>query len=167
MPPQPIRRPRNKVRRVALSALLALGVVIVVLLAYIRLAPHDIARWHVDPVTASLPPTPNARILRPGAGAETLPVPPERLAAIVAEVASAQPRTRLLAGEPGGMHTTWLQRSRLLGYPDYVSIRVLPAEGGASLALFSRSRYGHSDLGVNAARAEEWMAAITERARAD
>ena len=151
----------------ALSALLALAVVVVVLLAYVRLVGHDSARWHVNPVTARLPPTPNAHILRPGEGAPVFDIGQTDLARIVDEVVSAQPRTRLVEQSADGLHRTWVQRSLLIGYPDYVTIRVVPAGEGASLALFSRSRYGHSDMGVNRKRAEAWMEEIARAVSAD
>jgi uncharacterized protein (DUF1499 family) len=48
-----------------------------------------------------------------------------------------------------------------MGYPDYISVRVLPAgEGQETVAALSRSRFGQSDLGVNAARLARLRAAL-------
>ena len=128
-------------------AVLALG-----LAAYVRLAPSDPARWHVDPAEAPDPGTPNF------ARADTvLPGTPEEVAARLAGVAAADGAT-VLAG--GGLHATWISRSRLMGYPDFTSVRLEPAEGGTRLIALARSRFGHGDLGVNRARLDRWLAAL-------
>lgn len=122
------------------------------LAAYVRLAPSDPARWHVDPAATPDPTTPNF------ARADlVLPDPPEAVAARLAGVATADGAT-VLAG--GGLHTTWVSRSRLVGYPDYTSVRLEPAEGGTRLIALARSRFGQSDLGVNRARLDRWLAAL-------
>jgi uncharacterized protein (DUF1499 family) len=44
-----------------------------------------------------------------------------------------------------------------LGFPDAMSIR-LHAEGDMTrVEIFSRSRFGYSDMGVNAARVARWI----------
>ncbi|MBI1239253.1 MAG: DUF1499 domain-containing protein [Alphaproteobacteria bacterium] len=77
---------------------------------------------------------------------------------------TAQPRMTILAADSGARAIEAVQRSALFQFPDYVSVRIVPAEGGgASLAIYSRSKYGYSDLGVNKARVERLLAAITTR----
>lgn len=143
-----------------------LAVIVVLAVAgalYVRLAPDDPARWHADPVSAARTGKPNDALLIPG-GADAAPVwaatPAELMQAIDA-VALAAPDTRLLARGPDPLLATYVQRSSLMRYPDYISVRALPAgDGRATLAVHSRSRYGHSDLGVNAKRVSAWLAAI-------
>lgn len=124
------------------------------IVAWVRLAPVDVARWHVDPVTAPDPAMPNFARLAPGVvtGAD--------LMAKADAVMLAMPRTRRIAGSVAEGWATYETRSRLMGYPDYTSIRVIPAEGGETLAAFARSRFGYSDLGVNAARLAALRAAL-------
>ena len=53
------------------------------------------------------------------------------------------------------VRTPWLR------FPDLVTIRPIAlAPGRSTVALYSRSLYGHSDLGVNAARLRAWLAAL-------
>lgn len=133
---------------------------------YFRMVPDDPAQWHVDPLTATKPETPNAVLIRPEGGDSTAPVhpvAPEVLAEAWDAVALGSPRTRRIAGGPEALWMTYVQRSALMGFPDYVSVRVIPAEGGATVAAFSRSRYGQSDLGVNARRLARWQAAVEAR----
>jgi uncharacterized protein (DUF1499 family) len=56
------------------------------------------------------------------------------------------------------LHLRFVQRSFLMRYPDVVDVEFLPrSSGSATLAIYSRSAVGHSDLGVNRARIERWL----------
>ena len=53
---------------------------------------------------------------------------------------------------------TYVQTSGLFGFPDYVSVKFIEIDAANStLAIFSRSRLGKSDLGVNKKRVEAWL----------
>ena len=142
-----------------LVALAAVGV-----LAWIRLAPSDPARWHVDPLAVTTPVAVGHALLRPEDGDGAAPVyalPPEDLLAAFDRVARAEPRVQVLAGSVASGRITYVVRSRLVGFPDYLTVRALPAPGGgATLAIFSRQRFGLKDMGVNRARVEAWLAAL-------
>lgn len=149
------------------------GVLVLVLLLgavsgaiYFRRVADDPARWHVDPLTARKPDSPNAALIRPEAGDGAAPVyavTPLALAQAIDAVAMAEPRTRRIAGDPQALWLSYVQRTALWGFPDYISVRVVAVDGGASYAAFSRARYGYSDLGVNAARLDRWQAALDAR----
>ncbi len=131
--------------------------------AWVRLSPNDPARWQVDPVAAGQPGLPNGYLLRPTGGdaaAPVYPLSPADLARRIDAVARAWPRTRLLAGDPATGEMTYVTRSLLWGFPDFTSVKVLPAPGGATFAAFARARFGRSDLGVNRARLEAWLKAL-------
>jgi hypothetical protein len=145
------------VKRV-LSLLVALGILMAGILLWVRVAPSDPAVWHVDPVTAPDPAKPNWARIPPGA----IIGPPGTLAPRLAAALGAEPRLTLLAGRLEDGHATYVQRSRLMGYPDYITVRILPdAAGQETLALLSRSRFGQGDMGVNAARVARLRAALT------
>jgi len=137
---------------------------------YVRFAPLEPDSWHVDPVTAPTPATPNSfRVVAPGTtpGPEEMvspvfAVPPAELMQAFDRMALAQPRTERVAGTPeSGAHVTYVQRTPLVAYPDYVSVRAVPeGDGGSALVILSRSRFGKSDLGVNRARIEAWMGSL-------
>ncbi len=132
------------------------------LLAYIRLAPSDPARWHEDPRLVTRPNTPNFHLIRM-VGGDAMPqvfqVTPEELATRLDEVARADGAT-LLAGSVRELHMTYISRTPLIGYPDYTSVLIEPAGEGAMLLAFARARFGRSDMGVNRARLERWLAAL-------
>lgn len=135
-------------------ALLGLG-----LLAYIRLAPSDPARWHEDPRLVTRPTTPNFHLIRM-VGGDAMPrvyqMAPADLARRIDEIARAD-GAELLAGSVEGQHMTYLTRTRLMGYPDYTSVLIESAGEGAMLLAFARARFGHSDMGVNRARLDRWL----------
>jgi uncharacterized protein (DUF1499 family) len=147
----------------------ALALVALAFGAYVRLAPSDPAVWAVDPLTATPTGKPNAwRVGPEGQGAAPWDAPAPVYAATAAELAAAfdavalgQPRTTRLAGGPPALEATYVQRSLLWGFPDYVSVRAIDlGEGRATLAVYSRSRFGYGDMGVNRARVEAWLAAL-------
>jgi hypothetical protein len=131
-------------------AIVALSAVALAL--WIRLAPTDPARWHVDPARTPDPATPNFARLD-----IVIAAPPDRVAARLAARATADGAVRI-AGDDG--HATWLSRSRLMGYPDFTSVRLEPAEDGTRVIALARARFGRSDMGVNAARLARWQAAM-------
>ena len=55
----------------------------------------------------------------------------------------------------------YVQRSRLMRYPDTINVKVVDLPGsGSSVLIYSRSQLGRSDMGVNRARIERWMGLI-------
>lgn len=156
--------------RILGSILLVLVLLAAGAMLYVRFAPLDAPTWHVDPVTAPTPQSPNSfRVLAPGGtpGPQEMlspvyAVPPAELMAAFDRMALAQPRTLRLEGTPDGTtHVTYVQRTPLVAYPDYVSVRAVPVgEGQSALVILSRSRFGESDLGVNRARIAQWLEAL-------
>ncbi|RMF35138.1 MAG: DUF1499 domain-containing protein [Alphaproteobacteria bacterium] len=136
----------------------------------IRTVKHTpIEKWHVDPMTAESPTTPNyyrvgPRDLQPAPVDETAPVyavGAQELARALDEFALRQRDTRRIAGEPSDLWMTYVQRTEVLKFPDYISVRIIPLEDGRStLSIFSRARFGYGDMGVNRKRVEDWLAAL-------
>ena len=145
--------------KIALVIVVCLALLVAVGLAYIRLAPSDPTRWHVDPLTADSPGE-GGFLLRPDGGdarPDVHDTTPQALLRAFDRTARARPRTRVLAGSVAEGRITYVARSRLMGFPDYVTVQAVPADGGAALAILARSRFGRSDLGVNRARTERWL----------
>lgn len=80
----------------------------------------------------------------------------EFLAAVI-----AQPRVSHTLSDEAGLYDDFVVRSALFGFPDHVSVKFLDVKGGKStLAVYARSVYGRSDLGVNRARTLAWLALV-------
>lgn len=142
-------------------------------LAYtVRTATHDPAVWHVDPRTVPPSETPNDYRIAIQALAEY----PVDMAAPIYDIDAAtlalafddfvmrQPRVERVAGSPEEGWVTYVQRTPQLLVPDYISVRFFDLEGEnvgrSTLAIYSRSRYGYGDMGVNEKRAKAWLAAL-------
>jgi uncharacterized protein (DUF1499 family) len=53
----------------------------------------------------------------------------------------------------------------MMRFPDTIDVLIIGCgEGRSTLALYSRSQIGRSDLGINRARLERWLRRIGEKA---
>lgn len=142
---------------------IAFAIVATAAVLYVRTAPSDPTAWHVDPMAAERTGRPNDFLVRPpgffGADMESriYPLAIGTLSRAFDAVAASEPRVSRLAGNPDEGFVTYVARSRLIGFPDYVSVRVVPAGDGVALAIWSRARFGYGDGGVNQARVERWI----------
>lgn len=132
--------------------------------AYIRLDGENPRDWHVDPLTTPRTGEPNDYLVAP-LGVTTSQ--PDR----VSRVHGTDPESLLfqfdsiarpsgadvLAGTIDELWITYVDRSLIFGFPDYISVRAIPFENGAALVIWSRSRYGRSDFGVNKERIDAWL----------
>lgn len=90
---------------------------------------------------------------------------PPVYAASVAETRSAwealmknEPRLREMRRDLTGVQIDYVQRSRLLRFPDLITIRFIAIDANrTTLAIYSRSIYGQGDMGVNKDRIRGWV----------
>jgi len=68
-------------------------------------------------------------------------------------------------GDAGGEDRVWsmVQRTKTFFFPDLISVAFVQTPGGIGVAMYSKSVYGASDLGVNAKRVDEWMGEVEEK----
>ena len=72
-----------------------------------------------------------------------------------------QPRVQQIHVSPDGLQFDFRQRSRIMRFPDSITVRFIPlSDATSTLAIYSRSHYGYSDFGVNRQRVEAWLAAL-------
>jgi hypothetical protein len=91
-------------------------------------------------------------------------VPIERLQVAWDEMLAEQPRLQLLRRDVTNIQIDYVQRTRLLRFPDLVTVRFVPIDDGHStVAIYSRSVWGKGDMGVNRTRVEEWLARLKAR----
>ena len=78
------------------------------------------------------------------------------------EIIESQRRITKLRTSSNGLQTDYLQRSAIFRFPDTITVRYVSIDANQSaLAIFSRSHYGRSDLGVNRSRIETWLSVLT------
>lgn len=75
----------------------------------------------------------------------------------------AVPDTDLVDSDEAAMSYTYRVRTPLLRFPDDVTVQFVALDDGhSSLAIYSRSHYGYSDLGANQRRVEEWVSRLRQ-----
>jgi uncharacterized protein (DUF1499 family) len=97
---------------------------------------------------------------KPDREPKTYAMAPAELLARLRTVALADPDTHELSGQRD--RARFLQHTRLMRFPDTIDAEVFAADGGATLAIYSRSLIGRRDFGVNSARVTRWLAAIDQ-----
>lgn len=145
--------------RILITIIVLALVAVLAAAIWFRTVPMPAETWHVDPATVTPPDSPNYE-LRTGADAPRLDGTPAEVALRLSNVAKAE-RATLIAGDPGTGFVTYVARSRVMGFPDAISIRLHPEGDQTRVDIFSRSRFGYSDMGVNAARVARWIAAAS------
>lgn len=131
----------------------------------VRRLDHDADVWHVDPLTAPTPSTPNSYRVAPADAAidadsvsPIFPRPVDEVAAAFDRIAIGAGNVEVVAGSADDGFVTYVQSSTLFGFPDYISVRFIEVDATTStLSVFSRSRLGQSDLGVNKKRVTSWL----------
>ena len=74
---------------------------------------------------------------------------------------AAQPRIENCRADDEAMQYDFIQRTKILRFPDIITVRFIALENRRStLAIFSRSRYGRRDFGVNKKRVCDWLDSI-------
>jgi uncharacterized protein (DUF1499 family) len=86
---------------------------------------------------------------------------PAALLARLRTIAQTEPDTRELSCE-GDRVARFIQRTRVMRFPDTIDVEVFPAGGGSTIAIYSRSLIGRRDFGVNRARVARWLAALEQ-----
>lgn len=90
------------------------------------------------------------------------PVAADVLARKLMHIVKEMHRSRLIKHESDRFQ--FEQRSALFLFPDFFTIRIIALPGNrATLAAYSGSVYGHSDLGVNRKRIEDLLERLRER----
>lgn len=90
----------------------------------------------------------------------TYNVPVEDLERAFWSVLAREERVEQLESPVADQHDV-VQFSRLMRYPDTVTVKFIAlGEGQSTVLLYSRSHYGYGDMGVNKARVERWLAAL-------
>jgi uncharacterized protein (DUF1499 family) len=78
------------------------------------------------------------------------------------EIARSQSRVSDIREEEGQIEA--VQRTALVGFPDWITAMPVDlGEGKASICVFSRSKYGIRDMGVNEKRVRQWLSLLAQK----
>lgn len=121
---------------------------VLLLMAYVRIAPLDAGRWHVPVEAASSED-------RVGGAVRVIDGDEAKLRALDGAARNLK-RTHVLAGSVAEGRITYVTRSLFFGFPDLTTIELV----GGQIRMFARLRFGTSDMGVNRNRLEGLIAAV-------
>jgi uncharacterized protein (DUF1499 family) len=171
--PRRHRRGRRWVRLMLLWLVLAVAVAALAARLYFGRDAEDQLRAgeKVDFAHLDLPSRGNAYLVCPAdplicnlkadEASPAFTVDPARLRERWREMVLAEPRVHLVSTEKDGQRVVVIQHSFFFRFPDIITVEFLPTgNGGSTLAMLSRSRYGEIDFGVNATRAGSWIAKL-------
>jgi len=80
------------------------------------------------------------------------------------EVALSERRTHVVDNDLVHRRIQFCQRSMIFRFPDDVKVEAIPlSDYSTKLAIYSKSRYGVRDFGVNLRRIKRWLAALELR----
>jgi uncharacterized protein (DUF1499 family) len=156
-------------QRIAIYMVLAIIFIIGALYVRAVIATHDPEKWHVDPFTIERPITPNTYYVAPQSmvaatvdrEAPIYTLPAAVMAQAFDDYVKTQSNIVALAGSVAEGWLTYVQRTPVLKMPDYITVKFIDFEdGGSTLAIYSRSRYGYGDMGVNKARVDLWLQSL-------
>lgn len=114
-----------------------------------------------SPNTYLVAPEGLCRAATPDRIAPIYPVAAERLRDAWLQLMRSYSRVRPGPGSGDPVAYTFVESTPLLGFKDDIDIRFIAlGDGRSTLAVYSRSRVGYSDLGTNKKRVESWLEAV-------
>ena len=121
-----------------------------------RTAPNDALACRMDLCAASA-----------DLEAPEFKVPADALYRLLQTAIAREPRLERVGADDKHGTLRYVQRSRWMGFPDTINVKINPLENGRStVLLYSRSQWGKGDFGVNRARLERWIAMLQETMQA-
>lgn len=87
-------------------------------------------------------------------------VPPAVLYGALRRVAAGEPLVFEQARFDGDAQAAYVARTAFWNFPDLIQVAAVPDGAGSRPVIWSRSLYGHYDLGVNRKRVAAWLAKL-------
>ncbi len=142
-----------KVKKVMMAFFWVVLVIFIGLQAYVRLAPSDPQAWTIDALKDAPGTYPSAKGYRV---VTDIDGDADVFLTAFEGAMMAQPRTKKLDVVDG--QQIYVTRSLLWGFPDYTTVALDRGQNRAT--VFSRLRFGESDMGVNKKRLQNVLALI-------
>ena len=128
------------------------------LFTYIRFSKVDQSIWHLDPDSITYINANNSFLLNhKNKGAETFNIGANALFNNLNDIILNDNCEKVFGDINLGL-ITYVCRSKVFGFPDYISISVKKLDvNKSSMSAFSRSRFGRYDFGKNKQRIQKWL----------
>jgi len=127
-----------------------------------RFWPVSVSDISDDPFNTKPPQKPNYYISTDVEG--EFAIPAIELQTAIEALIAKQPRLKEVSrSDAAGFQATYVVRSFIMGFPDFLSIKIEEDTPTTStIKLFSRSKFGYSDLGVNRKRIQGLLFALRQ-----
>ncbi|MEM6386344.1 MAG: DUF1499 domain-containing protein [Pseudomonadota bacterium] len=135
------------------SALYTLGVVALIILAA-RFIPADSEPFHEDPAE---PEKRRSEVRLIGREAPRFATDADTLLTTLSKVVRRDWRVGIVEGSVDEGMITFVARSTIFGFRDYITVKATDEAGGAKLSVFARPRFNVFDWGVNQKRLNRWL----------
>ncbi len=141
---------------------LSIVIVVVIWVLWSRFSSGDPDRWHVDPADADEPGRSGWRMI--GREAPRFSGDPATILNVLTEIALADPLVRLLDGDNAEGMITFVVRSKVFGFRDYVTVKAVAEGPVTKLNVISRARASTgTEMGRNRERLDRWLAELELR----
>ncbi len=142
-----------------MSSLLSLLVFAAVVIFVARFIPADSEPFHEDPAE---PDTRRSEFRLIGPEAPRYSVDAETVLQAFADIARSRWNVILVEGSVDEGMMTFVARSTVFGFRDYITVKATDEPGGAKLSVFARPRFNVFDWGVNERRLDRWLGELEQ-----
>ena len=140
------------------TALYTLGFIAFVIFA-LRFIPADGEPYHEEP---SEPETQRSEVRLIGREAPRYDVDAATVLAAFKKVANRNWNVGIVAGSIEEGMITFVARSTVFGFRDYITVKATDEAGGSKLSIYARPRFNVYDWGVNQKRLDRWLAKLEQ-----
>ncbi|MGR3511806.1 MAG: DUF1499 domain-containing protein [Paracoccaceae bacterium] len=139
----------------AIYLLTAFAVVIFVA----RLIPADSEPFHEDP---AMPEKRRSEVRLIGREAPRFQADAETVLTELSKIVRRDWRAGLVQGSIDEGMITFVARSTVFGFRDYITVKATDEAGGSKLAIFARPRFNVFDWGANQKRLDRWLGKLEQ-----
>ncbi len=133
-------------------------VIAVVSILVFRFTPVDHEPFHEDP---GMPDPQRSEVRLIGLEAPRYAATASEVLEEVLAIAKRDGAKLVQGGVEEGM-MTFLTRTRIVGFRDYITVKAVDEPGGAKLAVLARPRLNGYDWGVNQKRLDRWLGELEQ-----
>ena len=144
------------------TILLLFVIAVIIWILWSRTWSGDPDQWHIDPADADDPRGTGWRMI--GREAPRFAGDPTIVLNVLTDIALEDPKVRLLDGDTAEGMITFVVRSKILGFKDYVTAKAVAEGPQTKLGIISRANTSAgTDLGRNRERLDRWLAELEHR----
>ena len=124
-----------------------------------RFIPVDTEPFHEDPAE---PKKRRSEVRLIGREAPRFPADADTVLETLSKIATSDWSVGIVEGGVEEGMITFVARSRVFGFRDFITVKVVDEAGGSKLSVFARPRFDVYDWGVNARRLDRWLSELEQ-----